>query len=132
MLYTAGGPPPSPPCAKSEPTSGPRSEGRGRPLGEGPLGERRTDLAHEVKVEVEIVTRRQPGAEHLTRHHQVPERTAAEALARVAAAAHLQRARIPRVRGVANHELALAGEKRPVARVPGREDAVEEVISHGG
>src|SRR5437762_3385632 len=130
MLYTAGGPPPSPVCANA-PMSGPRSDRRGGALGEGALGERCADLAHQLKVEVKIVQRREPRTEHLTRQHEVPECTAAEALAGVAGAAHLHRARIPRVRGVANHELALAGEERPVARVPGREDAVEEVISHG-
>src|SRR5258705_8581003 len=132
MLYTAGGPPPSPVCVNADPMSGPRSQRDGGTPGEAPLGDRRAHLAHQPEVEVEIVQRREPGAEHLTRQHEMAERTPAEALAGVAAAARLHRTRITRVRGVANHQLALAGEERPVARVAGREDAVEKVISHGG
>src|SRR5207244_6846893 len=109
---------PSPVCVNTEPTSGPRSERRGGALGESALAERRPDLAHELEVEVEIVQRREPRTEHLPRQHEVPECTAAEALAGVAGATRLHRARIPRVRGVANHELALAGAARPVAPVP--------------
>src|SRR5262249_11566918 len=53
-----------------------------------------------------------------------------EAVTGVARTAVLDRSRVAGVRGVADHHLALAGEQRPVATVPGRKDAVEEVIPH--
>src|SRR5689334_9701793 len=92
MLYAAGGPPSV--GWPNAPTSGPRPRGRRRPLREGTVGEVGAHFAHEMQVEVEVVQRRQLGAEHLARHHQVPEGTAAEPPTPVAGAVVLDRPRI--------------------------------------
>src|SRR5690242_10372865 len=105
-------------CAKSDPpTLRPDARGRRRTRGKGALRERRAYLAHEAQVEVQIVDGRKPGGEHLAAEREVPERTATEARTRVARAVVLDRTRVAGVRGVSNHQLAPAGEERPVATV---------------
>src|SRR4030095_12632825 len=93
---TTGGLPPCPVCANAgaattRPSrrSCPRAGRRDRPLGGGALREGGADRAHQVQIEVEIVHRRELGAEHLTRHHEMAKRPAAEVAARVAGAAVL-------------------------------------------
>src|SRR6266852_9802363 len=126
-----GGAAPSAPCAKRPPTLRPRPGGRGRARREAALDERRAHLAHQMQVEVQVVQRGELRAQHLPRQHEVPERAPAEVRAGVARAAVLYRTRVPGVRRVADHELALSGEERPVPGVAGGQDAIEEVISYG-
>src|SRR5437870_6746311 len=129
-LYRAGGPPPSPVCANAVPTSGPRPA-RHRPAArEGTLPERGPELAHETQVEMEVVQRRERGAEHLPRQDEMTQRTPAEAPTGVAAAPLLHRPRIAGVTGVADHELAVPREEHSVARVARRQDTIKQVISH--
>src|SRR5262249_48193795 len=125
MIWTATGGAPSVVCPNRPPTSGPDPARRRGPDGERPFRERAPDLAHEVQIEVEIVHRRELGAEHLAREDEMAERPAAEARARVARTVVLDRTRIASVRGVADHQLALSGEQRTVPRVASREHAVE-------
>src|SRR5207249_5649505 len=130
-IWTRGGALPSAPCEKRLPTLRPRPGGGRRARGEAALRQRGAQLAHQVQIEVQVVQRGELGAEHLAREHQVPERPPAEARAGVARAAVLDRTRVPGVRGVADHHLALSSEERPVPGVAGGQDAIEEVISHG-
>src|SRR5207245_6188343 len=130
-LRKAGGPPPSPVWPNPVPTSGPRPARHGGAAREGTLPQRRPELAHETQVEMEVMERRQHGAEHLPRQHQVAQRTTAEARAGVAPAPFLHRPCIPRVTGVADHELAVPREEHSVARIARRQDTIKQVISHG-
>src|SRR5262245_53611328 len=130
MIWTATGGAPSVVCPNRPPTLGPDPPGRGRAAGERAFRERAPDLPHEVQIEVEVVHRRELGADHLAREDEMTERPATEVRARVARTAVLDRSRVASVRGVANHQLALSGEQRPVPRVASREHAVEQVIPH--
>src|SRR5439155_25243549 len=132
MIWTsAGGAPSAAGCPNNPPTLRPGPSCSGRPVGKGPLGEGGANLAHEIQVEMEIVHGRELGTQHLTGEHQMPERATAEVPAGVARTAVLDGTRIAGVRGIANHELALAGEQRPVATVARRQNAIEEIVSHG-
>ena len=79
---------------------------------------------------MQIVQRRQLGAEHLLREHQMAECATAEVRACVACTLLLHRPRIAGVTGIADHELAFAREEHPVPPVAGGQDTIEEVIPH--
>src|SRR5688572_14140384 len=79
---------------------------------------------------MEVVQRRQGGAQHLSGHHEMTERAAAEPPPCRARTRLLDWTRITGMAGVADHELAFAREKHAIAAVARGEDAIEEVISH--
>src|SRR3990172_6579682 len=103
-------------------------------LAEPAAGDRFAELADEGQVVEEIVDGRESRAEDLVRALQVMEVSAREVPARVAAAALVDRARVAAVPGVAEPEIAPAGEEPAVAGVARRQHAVEHVDPrlHGG
>src|ERR1043166_1768976 len=132
MIWTrAGGAPSAAGCPNNPPTPRPGPRRSRRAGGKGPLDQGGANLAHEIQVEMEVVHGRELGSQHLTAEHEMPERDTAEMPAGVARTVVLDGTRIAGVRGIANHELALAGEQRPVATVARRQNAIEEIVSHG-
>src|SRR5262245_51990338 len=131
-IQAGGAPPTGPVCPNALPTSGPHARGARDPLREGALGERASNLAHQPEVEVKVVQGREPGSEHVAGEYEMAEGSAAEVPAGVAVASLVDRTRVARVHGIADHQLALSGEQHAVPPVSGRQHAVEQVIAHGG
>src|SRR5688572_30849544 len=97
-----GGSPAPGPCAHAMLTSRPGAGGHRGASREDALGQRRTNLAHQLEVEVQVVQRRQLRAQHLVRQVQMAQGTSAEPATRVAGAVLVRGSRITRVTGVAD------------------------------
>src|SRR5262249_43692506 len=80
---------------------------------------------HPPQVIGHVVERRKPGIEDFARHEQMAQVRPARPRARVAGAFRVDRPGVHAVFRVGNDDLALRGEKLPVARVARRQRAVE-------
>src|SRR5712691_3361812 len=98
-------------------------------IGKLPLCNRVAQLAHERLVVVQVVQGIEPRAEDLVHPLQVMQVAAREMGAGVAGAGAVQRPRVVAVAGVADLDVAVAGEEPAVAGVSRGKDAVEHVDS---
>src|SRR5437899_1987879 len=89
--------------------------------------DRAAQLAHERLVVVQVVQGIEPRAEDLVHLLQVMQVAAREMCAGVAGAGAVQRPRVVAVAGVADLDVAVAGEEPAVAGVSRGKDAVEHV-----
>src|SRR6266704_2480430 len=98
-------------------------------IGEFTLGDGVAQLPHQRLVVMQVVQGVEPRAENLVDLLQVMQVAAREMRARVAPAALIERVRIVAIAGVADLDVAAAGEEPAIAGVARRQHAVEHVDS---